>query len=285
MQGRERRREQSAPQEHTWARAPPGCFPPTFLRAPQACSRGRARRRTLVHHPTTHGPPPAIALGVKPRPSPTVGQTLMAEGLGTTCTAMAVMLHPGPAALPPRSLPPPGCCRRLPSWNLFWGAGRSGAAAGRAEGGEGGSVQSGAINPRAGSAGPAALRGSVFAESAGRLGGAPGPRKGGRADTAGSTRLAGVGFPESEGEGWGTRGGAAPADVRLGLTPLFPNLGDYLAWGADSSRAGRRRRKGPRIRFQPKLAKSSVRRVVKEEVHTRALLLSSPALCDPGLLG
>lgn len=124
MQGRERRREQSAPQEHTWARAPPGCFPPTFLRAPQACSRGRARRRTLVHHPTTHGPPPAIALGVKPRPSPMVGQTLMAEGLGTTCTAMAVMLHRGPAALPPRSLPPPGCCRPLPSWNLSWGAGR-----------------------------------------------------------------------------------------------------------------------------------------------------------------
>lgn len=125
MQGREQRREQTAPPEHSWGRAPPGCFPPTFLRAPQACSRGRARRRTLVHHPTTHGPPLEVALGVKPRPSPTVGQTLVAGGLGTTCTAMAVMLHRGPAALPP-----PGCCRRLPSWNLSSGAERGGSWAG-----------------------------------------------------------------------------------------------------------------------------------------------------------
>lgn len=136
MQGREQRREQTAPPEHSWGRAPPGCFPPTFLRAPQACSRGRARRRTLVHHPTTHGPPLEVALGVKPRPSPTVGQTLVAGGLGTTCTAMAVMLHRGPAALPPRS-------RLVPSRRPAAAAGsrlgtslrgRSGAAPGRAGG-------------------------------------------------------------------------------------------------------------------------------------------------------
>lgn len=35
-----------------------------------------------------------------------------------------------PAALPPRSLPPPGCCRRLPSWNLSSGAERGGSWAG-----------------------------------------------------------------------------------------------------------------------------------------------------------
>lgn len=185
-----------------------------------------------------------------------------------------------PASFPPAA----GLLLPAPVLEPLLGGGAGRLLGGR-EGGRGGSVQRGAINPGAGLASPAALRGSVFAESAGRLGGAPGPEEGGRADTAGRTRLAGVGSPESEGEGWGNRGGAAPADVRLGLTPLFPNLGDYFAWGADSSRAGRRRRKGPRIRFQPKLAESSVRRVAKEDVHTRALLPSSPALCDLGLLG
>lgn len=99
--------------------APPGCFRPTFLRTPQACNRGQARRGT----PGTPVPPrPDLLLRAKSPPASGWGRApgrLGAAGSaprgvpGVTCTAMAVMLRPGSAAR--SSSRPPATRQPLPA--------------------------------------------------------------------------------------------------------------------------------------------------------------------------
>lgn len=262
-------------------------LPAHSSRSPQANSRVQARPGTPLHLPNPSQGlrlETALLLLRNPFLPPRWGRPRPAGGLGATCTAMAVMLHRGSATLPPRSLPLLRCVRRRRSWDFSRGGGAGRLPGGRDQG-KGGSIQSGGINPGAGSACLATVRSSVYAESAGRPGGAPGERGGGRARGKGRargegarTRLLGVRYSGSEGGGSGTRGRADPADNPPGLTPSLPNLRDDFAWGAGSSRARRRRRKGWRIRFQPQLVESSVGRVQREEARASALLSSPPAL-------
>lgn len=93
---------------------------------------------------------------------------------------------------------------------------------------------------------------------------------------------AGIRSPGSWGGESGPRERADPADIAPGVTPSLQNLRDNFAWGADSSRAGRRRYVGPRTRFQPQLAEWSVVRAQDKKHAPRFCCLHHP-LSDLGL--
>lgn len=193
------------------------------------------------------------------------------------------MLHRGSAALPPRSLPLLRCGRRRLSWDFYWRAERDRCRAGQTAGRE------------------AALKAEQL--SPGRAPPAPPPcaarftlsQRGGPEDPQGRDRRADAGKgPDSpgrcedptlrdkilriRGRSIGTRGRADPADNPPGVTPSLLNLRGDFTWGAGSSRAGQRRRKGQRIPFQPQIVESRVGRVQREEARALAQLSSPPAL-------
>lgn len=159
-------------------------------RSPQASSRWQARPGTPIHHhPNPHTPCHGLRLEIahsaKPLPSPTVGQTSAHWGprgyLHSDGSHAAPGLGRAPASLSPAApLRPPASVL-----GLLLGGG-AGPLQGGPDRGEGGSTQSRAIKPRSGSACPAAVRSSVYAESAGRTRGSPGERpEGGRRERAG----------------------------------------------------------------------------------------------------
>lgn len=288
MQGREQRREQTASQEQRWGRAPPSCFPPTVLGPPRLAAGGR-HGRALPSTTTPTPTPRAMACGWKsltvrnPFPPPPWDRPRPAGGLGATCTVMAVMLHRGSAALPPRFLPPLRCGRRRPSRDLSWGAERDRCGAGQTAGREA-AFKTEQLSPgRAPPAPPPCAARFTLSQRGGpedpqgregRAGAGKGPDSPGRyEDPARRDKILRV-----PGRSIGTRGRADPADNPPGVTPSLLNLRGDFAWGAGSSRAGRRRRKGRRIPFQPQIVESSVGRVQREKARALAQLASPPAL-------
>lgn len=268
LAGPEQRREEIELQ--AWRRgrggaAPPGCVPPTFLRTPQACNRRQVRRGALLppagsgvqrkvpsHLPVGQTPGP---LGGRPARRPAGFAGLPAPRWQSCCAVLccALLLAPsGSSAEQPAPRPGP-----LP-----------GGGAGQGEGGgEGGDNQSGVLKPGPRASGPAALRYSVYAESARaarrspragarRAGSGPGGR-----EPSPSRR---GGPPRTREEHPAVGGGPTRRTSGRELLPRSRTRGHHF-WGSDSSREGQAGAGGGA-------------KVQRDWARARALLPSPPAV-------